>query len=88
MELRKNNNPDFILYPNPALSVIYFELESGEIAYNATLFSSGGKTLKEWKFEKNENRIITLNLPDVTAGLYILNLLTNQGFINKRILIQ
>ncbi|TVQ84837.1 MAG: T9SS C-terminal target domain-containing protein [Bacteroidetes bacterium] len=68
------NNESFVVYPNPATDVIYFDLPSGKneiFIYNVT----GSKVIKTDNLEISGK----INVESLPAGIYFLKLQNNRG---------
>ncbi|MCK5816253.1 MAG: T9SS type A sorting domain-containing protein, partial [Flavobacteriaceae bacterium] len=51
------------------------------------MFNSLGQVIKTWDKDLDE-RDIALSVDEVSSGIYIINLITKQGLITKKILIE
>lgn len=69
------------IYPNPAKNLIKIHSEHLLIR-RITLYDSKGQTLNSWEGEHRE-----INTGGVLPGVYFLNVETDQGILNKKIII-
>ncbi len=86
----KPETADFInkialVYPNPASTVIYIQLNPGIFSGTAGLFNDKGQLLKKVNLTTNLTSIQVNELP---KGIYILYIETNQLTESKKVLIQ
>lgn len=83
-ETKAEQHFDAVVYPNPASSVLYFQLESREAVF-VELFDLAGKNILAQTVSQNQ-----LSLPALTEGLYLLKV-TEQSTGNtvvKKIIIK
>jgi hypothetical protein len=76
---KKDENPEFIIYPNPSNETIFIKLNKSDLkkrSITGELLTSNGEFVKimQWNPIENEGHIITKNLP---KGLYLLHLKEN-----------
>lgn len=71
------------VYPNPAQSAISFETTENEKIQNITIVDLLGKSVLE--IEKINLSKYSLDLSNVSSGLYIVKLQTENGFSHKKI---
>jgi len=71
----------FNLYPNPASDVLNIKLNHDLILETVTLFNNLGQIVKA----SNE---YTLNVDDLTPGVYFVEVKTNQGKATKKVIIK
>ncbi|MBE9489881.1 MAG: leucine-rich repeat domain-containing protein [Bacteroidetes bacterium] len=70
----------FSMYPNPIYDVINISINE-EATYS--IFNINGRILKEGKLSNGDNEI---NISHLSDGLYLLNIRTDRGFINKKLM--
>jgi hypothetical protein len=76
----KNKNVQhFFIYPNPANDYLNIAFSMGQSATSAQVFDLNGMLIKELPLAANSR----LNISDLTAGVYIINLTDNKGTIYK-----
>lgn len=68
------------LYPNPARSFVQLQTDLNVI--EVKLFSANGQTLSETANKKQ------INVEGLNSGLYILRIITNEGAVNKQLVIE
>ncbi|MCK5028269.1 MAG: T9SS type A sorting domain-containing protein [Bacteroidales bacterium] len=73
----------FIIYPNPVSTIINIEFINYDSAYELLLLDVSGRIIKK----KNINSTITnVDISDLSSGIYIIQLITNEQILNKRII--
>ena len=88
----KENNifQEFSVYPNPAENIlnINFNLQQSQ-SFNIKLISVTGKVVYN---EEVGNHVgyfkNTIDLQDYTRGIYFLQLISDQGILNRKIVLQ
>jgi hypothetical protein len=81
------DNNAFLLYPNPTDKVVNFmfnRLVKSPIQY--AIFDLTGKKIKEGKLEQNQTNT-SIQVDDLSNGLYLIQLTTNQWQSTQRLLI-
>lgn len=73
-----NSNPIVKLFPNPATSVVNFEVKSGDKAQSIQIYNFMGRKMFE---QNNLPERLTVNLTDFTRGVYIYQLRDPSGRI-------
>ncbi len=76
VSIHENWNRELVLYPNPAKNFISFDLDK-EVVIAGNVFNVNGKLMLSFS---HQNKI---DLSNLAKGTYILQLETNQGFVNK-----
>lgn len=72
----------FKIYPNPACDIVHLEYESKAQIQSIQLFDIGGRLIKA--FGKNKK---ALDIGDIADGIYFLNIQTEEGDINEKIIV-
>jgi hypothetical protein len=76
---------NFKLYPNPVSNLLHIEnTKAGPLRIQ--IFSSVGKQVLVQDFSASTN--ITLDLESLPAGLYVINLSTNEQTTSEKILVR
>ncbi len=73
---------EFNLYPNPVKNILHLDTNTITIK-NALLYSIEGKLISQFTISNN-----TINLKNLTSGLYFLKLVSDKGSITKKIIKQ
>ncbi len=84
---RVNNNPldsQVSVFPNPVTDVINIELTGLNGEY-VKVFNSLGQLIRTHNFDQTSTSISANNL---SSGMYLLNIQTDKGLVNKRILVE
>lgn len=68
---------NFAVYPNPANEIINLQSNSGLIIESATLTDINGRTVAVMQANGASNT--SMNIADLSAGVYILNVSSNEG---------
>ncbi|HEX7413911.1 MAG TPA: T9SS type A sorting domain-containing protein [Bacteroidia bacterium] len=81
-----SDNSNFNIYPNPANSIINLELKMKDGIQNTTLLITDmlGNTVKQ-SILYNPTSIISVS--DLAEGVYNISLISNEGVVNKRLVI-
>lgn len=79
-----NNSLNVIIYPNPTSGIINISTEKSNLIQNIKLLSLDGKLIYKKDAIKNSNN--KLNLDDLSKGIYILFIQTENGIITKKII--
>jgi len=69
-----------VIYPNPANNLLNLQPNRGVVLEEVVIYNLQGRKLLN--FNKNLEQI---NLENLSAGMYILNIKTNEGSINKQL---
>lgn len=78
-----NLNKDITIYPNPVSDILFFDRDNSVQLLAFSLFNISGSKVKEISSPFDE-----LNLNEINAGVYLLNIKTNKGDLVKRIIIE
>ena len=71
---------EHIVYPNPTNSYVNIEIKSSKLNdIELYVSNSIGQTVYSETINSNVERIITINLNDLSEGIYFVNLITNTG---------
>lgn len=79
---------EFSLYPNPSNGIINLEFENDVRVENIVIFNLHGKTVKEIASANNTHGKITIDLSKLPAGFYLLSVITDDGIVVEKILIE
>lgn len=71
------------IFPNPAKQKIHIETEAGLQLKSVILMDSRGKKVKEYN---SKNRV--LDISELPAGIYFLQLGTKEGFVTEKIVVE
>ena len=82
MEILEN---EVVLFPNPAKDILNVSLPQDLGQYNVKVFNLTGKILME---EIRTDQQMTLSTNHLPSGVYLLNIQTEKGTINKKFSIQ
>ena len=75
------------LYPVPVSDILNVEiLNAGEKA-NLRVFNMNGQIVRSISIEK-PNGTFQLNMSDQTAGMYTIQIITDNGVVNKNIIVR
>ena len=84
-----NNDLNVKIFPNPASDRLIVDLildnNSEVVSFNLT--NIDGKVLMTEKAYNIKNDKVELNISQVPSGVYMLNVLTEDGFINKKVVV-
>jgi hypothetical protein len=69
------------VYPNPTTSVINVELkqQQSNVGYQISIYDLSGVLVKQVEWSKNDSYTNTIDLQNLTDGLYMLNILSADG---------
>lgn len=71
----------FEIYPNPVKDILHLKLNfDKETNFEARIFDLNGKLLHFASYEQGVDQVFEINLNDLSAGNYFLNIRTNEGF--------
>jgi hypothetical protein len=76
---------EVVLFPNPAKDILNVSLPQDLGQYNVKVFNLTGKILME---EIRTDQQMTLSTNHLPSGVYLLNIQTEKGTINKKFSIQ
>ncbi len=81
LSISEFKNEDFVLYPNPTQN--YFSITSTNLVniIQVDLYNSLGQLVNKWTKED-----AIYDLSDVSKGIYFLQIKTNEGFVNKKLI--
>ncbi|ASB49076.1 T9SS type A sorting domain-containing protein [Alkalitalea saponilacus] len=77
------NYGDFSVYPNPVQSVVH--VKSVKAVLSASVYDTAGRQLLSQKFNDNS---ITLNVSNLSKGIYVLVLDLGDGFVERKLVIE
>lgn len=79
--------PPLQVYPNPAQENIYMRTEAGNSILRARLINMSGCELLLSVAPKTQNSL-SLDLSELSVGMYVLEVVTTEGIVRKRVVIQ
>lgn len=79
-------NLNFNIYPNPTQNELFLEIESAGKNGIVTVFDLKGKIIL--KTAINNRATISLDVSKLPSGIYIVNLVTDNGFYSKKLIKQ
>jgi len=74
----------FKLYPNPVSDIVMLTNDENIGMEQVAIIDLGGRTLRT--YELNQQTGIQLNISDLPAGIYIVNIKTKEGMASKKII--
>ncbi len=83
------SNPSFLVYPNPAKDILYFDLETiNESSIVAELVSSENKVVKTVSYTASKDKpTYSLDITGIPAGIYYLKINNGLQIVIKKIII-
>jgi hypothetical protein len=72
----------FELYPNPANRVVYLNVSNIAGPVKLLLIASDGQLIKEWEHSSN-----VINLGELNAGIYFLQVKSDMGIGTKKLVV-
>lgn len=78
---------EFKIYPNPAKNKLWIEIPDLTPELTASLKYLSGSTIQTWHLKPNHISTV-IDLPELPAGLYVLEISTQQGLIRQKIAIE
>ncbi len=81
------NHRNILVYPNPANHTLQIQLPASIQTNNIKIMDMTGRQLKT-AFVETENEILSCDLSQLSNGMYLLILQTNEGFITQRFVVQ
>ncbi len=83
------NNQQITLYPNPATKTAYIQLVDPSISIKQIrCFSIEGKRLRNITFNTQSSKDISMDINQLKAGLYFIQIISNKATINKKLLVR
>src|SRR5690554_4600110 len=76
---------DFIIYPNPADNTVSIKSNDGSIAENITFYNLQGNAVLK---NKSNQSLITVDIGNLNAGVYIIRISSNGKMFNKKLLVK
>ena len=76
---------DFIIYPNPADNTVTIKSNDGSIAENITFYNLQGNAVLK---NKSNQSLITVDIGNLNAGVYIIRINSNGRMFNKKLLVK
>lgn len=83
----KNQTPAFIIYPNPAGSVLYIQFEKSNDTGLIRLLDISGRTVREMVISEND-AFIRMNTEGLASGLYQLQAVYEKEIVNKTVILR
>ena len=81
--LSKATAPKFSVYPNPATTIVNITNSSNALVNSISVTDLNGRTVKSSLFAGIAN--VQVNIADLSAGMYMLNITSDQGTVTKKI---
>ncbi|MFA5574389.1 MAG: T9SS type A sorting domain-containing protein [Brumimicrobium sp.] len=85
LEKEKITIQDFIIYPNPADNTVTIKSNDGSIPENITFYNLQGNEVLE---NKSNQSLITVDIGNLNAGVYIIRISSNGKMFNKKLLVK
>jgi photosystem II stability/assembly factor-like uncharacterized protein len=82
LEELETTKTDFIVYPNPSKGVLNIKMLSNQKIIGISLYNIKGKLIKRYNISEK-----SINIKDISTGLYYLNIETPEGSIAKKVII-
>ena len=79
--LSKINAAEINLYPNPTEDILNIVL-GNQVIKQITIYDASGRQIKDWSTEQFKNQL-TLDIKDLSKGIYFIKINTPQGIIRK-----
>ncbi|OFY82666.1 MAG: hypothetical protein A3F72_02295 [Bacteroidetes bacterium RIFCSPLOWO2_12_FULL_35_15] len=76
------------LFPNPASDMLTIKLPSTVIVKSIMMYNNVGQEIKNLKKPESINGSIVFNDLEMPSGIYFISVLTNEGLVNKKMIIQ
>jgi len=83
--IEETSKVDILIYPNPAAEFIRIEVEEDNAIKSVSMFNSAGVELTNLLWNKEDNSI---ELVDISNGIYIVSISTLNGIIRKSIKVE
>lgn len=77
----------FVIYPNPASSAVVLQLEDPQDVERVSILDVNGKTITEMSGTK-ANTKVTLDVSELSSGLYFVNVFTVEGSSTQKLIIE
>lgn len=82
-------HPNFTVYPNPASDYLFIRQEQGDSGdFKFTLNDLTGRRVFEQDQHTEENGAVYISLAEVSAGVYLLNIKTNDITVTQKIVVR
>ncbi|MDH6254083.1 pectate lyase [Chryseobacterium sp. H1D6B] len=81
LAVRENNTEKVILYPNPVEKTLTISLSDKSTAEQVTLTNNSGQTVKTIK-----GNVSSIDMSSFKSGIYFLQIKTNKGVINQKVI--
>ncbi len=85
-----NKNLEVSIFPNPVVDVVSVNVNLADVSkkVNVQLVNIEGKVVSNNDFENVKSSTLDVDVTDLTTGVYMVNIRTEEGFIAKKIVIQ
>lgn len=82
-----NENINVSVYPSPASNKLNVDLNLEELSKNVSieLLDMTGNKVGSYNFNNIKNNVLSVDVSDYTAGMYLMNIRTEAGMISKKI---
>ncbi|NOU17809.1 MAG: T9SS type A sorting domain-containing protein [Bacteroidales bacterium] len=89
VETSDESNTAVLLYPNPVSEILNITVESKNIdVYTVELIDPTSRVVKRLTSESTKSFKAKMNIHDLTSGIYLVKVSTNNGSITKKVIIQ
>ncbi|MBE9467308.1 MAG: T9SS type A sorting domain-containing protein [Bacteroidetes bacterium] len=79
--------PDVNVYPNPSSDNVFVDLSNIKMNADIFVFNSFGVLIKKFDKEKTNSNVVKINFSEYPAGLYLIQIITDNNKIVKKVLI-
>ncbi|MGY6561452.1 MAG: fibronectin type III domain-containing protein [Luteibaculaceae bacterium] len=76
------------IFPNPASKECYLKAPKNLVGVDVMVFNSYGKTVKNFRVNKQYNEIITIPLDGLSSGLYVVKLIDVQEIYTYKVIVK
>jgi hypothetical protein len=77
------------VYPNPASNILNVSIALDLAStVDVQLINAGGAVMRQWRDQALQGRLMSLNISDLPAGFYFLQMNTKQGIYTQKVTIQ
>ena len=78
---------DLRVYPNPSQGLVNIEMKEFQSNVEVKVFNAIGQLVKTQLFQRPE-KLITLDLEDLEIGIYVIEVLSDEGMTTKKIILE
>ncbi|MBT8190744.1 MAG: T9SS type A sorting domain-containing protein [Saprospiraceae bacterium] len=83
-----NNTQDITVYPNPATEIVFVDLQLETASpVSIDVVDIKGTLIKSLRYDNIINEKVSIDVRDLNAGMYHINVRTEEGFTSKRIVV-